>query len=46
MSGQQDKKQPVSELTTDEAMKRLFPPEVANAAKETALKARKKPKKP
>ena len=46
MSGQQDKdKRPVSDLTTDEAMKRLFPPEVADAAKQTAVDARKKPKK-
>ena len=46
MSGRQDDtKKPVSELTTDEAMKRLFPPEVADAAKQTAIDARKKPKK-
>lgn len=33
------------DLTTDEAIKRLFPSEVAEAAKKAALEARKKPKK-
>lgn len=45
MSGRNDGKRAARDLTTDEAMKRLFPQEVADAAKKTALDARKKPKK-
>jgi len=35
------KKQPV-EMTTDEAMKKLFPKKVRDGAKKTALESRKK----
>lgn len=47
MSGRHHKaEKPAHDLTTDEALKRLFPAEVADAAKQTALDARKKPKQP
>jgi len=36
------RKKRAHELTTDEAMKRLFPKKVRDTAKETAEKARKK----
>ena len=38
------RKKSTHELTTDEAMKRLFPKKVRDTAKETAAKARKKGK--
>ena len=38
------RKKRADELTTDEAMKRLFPKKVRERAKETAEKARKKEK--
>jgi len=38
------RKKRAQELTTDEAMKKLFPKKVRVAAKETAEKARKKGK--
>ncbi len=38
------RKKRADELTTEEAMKKLFPRKVREEAKETALKARKKEK--
>ena len=38
------RKKRADELTTDEAMKRLFPKKVREEAKDTAQKARKKEK--
>jgi hypothetical protein len=38
------RKKRAHELTTDEAMKRLFPKKVRDQAKETAVKSRKKGK--
>ncbi len=43
MSGRQDKKKPASELTNDEVLRRVFPREVAEKAKQEAEKALKKP---
>ena len=38
------RKKPATELTTEEAMKKLFPKKVRETVKETAEKARKKGK--